>query len=163
MIQRVQTLFLLLATILLTITLFNPVATAITSDGELLIRPFTFGDGAQNSVSQISGVLYLSILLISSALISLFTIFCYRHRPFQTRLCVINIGLQIGVQIFVIYSIYRLNGFIEQMNIESSDYSSGVSYSLVAVLPIISAISTYLAARNIIKDELLIKSLNRLR
>ncbi|MFI3315691.1 MAG: DUF4293 domain-containing protein [Rikenellaceae bacterium] len=163
MIQRVQTLFLLLAVILLTIMLFNPIATIPSSDGELLIKPFVFGDGAQESISQVSATIYLSLLLVATVAISFFSIFCYRNRPFQTKLCVINIGLLIGLQIFVAFAIYRATGYIGQMNSEIPNYSAGLSYSIVSVFPIISAIASYLALRNIIKDELLIKSLNRLR
>lgn len=70
----------------------------------------------------------------------------------QVRICFALIVMLLGVQAFFVYYIMKMN----------TDMSL-ISYKITDVFPIVSAILIYLAFRGVIRDEMLIKSLNRIR
>ena len=154
MIQRIQSLYLLLAAVVIGLVFFFPFA-------ELLVnKEFLFSfkyrglyqlkDGQEVlSVASIPLATLFSIIL----LISLITIFLYKKRGLQMRLCIINILLSIGSLGVVYYYIA----------VAFSEFDAIVHYKIFALMPIISAILTYLAYRGVRKDELLIISMDRIR
>ncbi len=93
MIQRIQTLFLLGAAILLTIMYFNPF---ISGAGELHIN-YT------DSVA-------IAVLLILTTIIGYGNIFLYRRRMLQIRLCMFNCLLLLGLQGFIAYYVFTVKG-----------------------------------------------------
>jgi hypothetical protein len=76
--------------------------------------------------------------------------FLYKKRILQMRFNIFNSILLVALQGFIVYYIisYISNGFI---------------FTIQSVFPAISLILSILAIRNILKDEFLIKSLNRIR
>jgi hypothetical protein len=74
--------------------------------------------------------------------------FLYKKRMLQMRFNIFNSILLVALQGFIVYYIVRGTGFI---------------FTVQSIFPVISLILSILAIRNILKDELLIKSLNRLR
>lgn len=169
MIQRIQTLYLVIVVALLTSMALLPLATVESHETlnseviELQVKPFIIGEGAQNTLTAYTGGIYYSVILTLSLLISFATIFLYKHRMVQVRLCFTNITLLLGLQVFTGYSLYKSVEFVEKMNSAVNNYSPGVSYSIVDVFPVIAIIFTYLAFRGVMRDEMLIKSLNRIR
>lgn len=98
-------------------------------------------------------ILPTMVIIILSTLITFISIFMYKKRILQIRLNVFNLILQIC-------SIGLLFYFLIQASKElNADYSTNV----LIVLPLVSAILTFLAIRAIARDEALIKSLDRLR
>lgn len=169
MIQRIQTLYLIIVVALLTSMALLPLATIESHETlnsaaiELQVKPFTIGEGAQNTLTAYTGSIYYSAILSISLLITMATIFFYKRRMLQIRLCFTNMALLLGLQVFAGYTLYKSVSFVEQMNSSVANYSPGVSFSVVDVFPVISIIFTYLAFRGIMRDEMLIKSLNRIR
>ncbi|MEG1650158.1 MAG: DUF4293 domain-containing protein, partial [Rikenellaceae bacterium] len=161
--------YLIIVVALLTAMALLPLATiesheTLTSTVvELQVKPFMIGEGAQNTLTAVSGSIYFSVILSISLLITLTTIFFYKNRMFQVRMCFTNMAMLLGLQVFTGYSLYRSVAFVEQMNRAITNFSPGISYSVVDVFPAVSIIFTYLAFRGIMKDEMLIKSLNRIR
>lgn len=139
MIQRIQSLYLLIVTILQAILFFSKQATFINSAG------------AEDSL-RIANMWPMAVLMGITALLAFITIFLYHHRITQIRLTIFNGLLLIMLQAVIIYLL-----------IKASDMTQEISYSLNAIFPIISAILNYLAIRAIGKDEAMIKALNRLR
>lgn len=92
------------------------------------------------------------LLLIPSTLIFL-SIFMFRHRAIQMRMCVFNIILLVGWYICYGVFAYILGGVFE------SDFRP----SVMAAIPFASIVFLYLAFRGILKDEMLVRSLDRLR
>lgn len=70
----------------------------------------------------------------------------------QVRLCFALIIMLLGTQGFFVYYIMKMHTDLSQ-----------ISYSFTDVLPLVSAILIYLAFRGVIRDEMLIRSLNRIR
>lgn len=144
MIQRIQTLFLLLATVALVTALFLPLGTVIQPDSPEHTFFSALGTEAYHPMG------YAAVLILS-ALISLASIFLWKNRPLQIRLSVFNI-LIMGVS-YLVYFIYKMTqaGIVE--------YFWGISF----FLPAAAIVCTYLAIRGIRKDEKIIRSLDRIR
>lgn len=138
MIQRQQTLWLLLATL-----------AAVLS----FMFPFVIGKGldkgieVDKTIKAGSGFLLL-ITTGASVILSSGIIFLYKDRKLQMKLCLL--GLLIAVIIIILY--------ISEMNKLSKS-----TLALFCILPFAIAAGYFMAFRNIRKDEKLVKSLDKLR
>lgn len=154
MLQRIQTVYLLLASIAIGLLFFFPVTELLVNKSFLFLFRYRglyeLKGGAEIlSVSSIP----LAILLSINLLIAIISIFLFKNRALQMRLCVINIILLLGA-VGVIYF---------YIAIAFSKFLAVVHYTVFAFMPIIAAILTYLAFRGIRKDELLVRSVDRIR
>ncbi len=140
MIQRQQTLWLLLATAAAVLSFMFPFAT-----GEELVK-----NSSMQKLAEINAGsnLYTILLTVASIGISLVTIFMFKDRKLQIKLCLL--GLLISILILVVY-------FMEMKKLISS------TPALWAILPVVVIVSFFMAFSKIRKDEKLIKSLNKLR
>lgn len=152
MVQRIQTVYLLVATILVGSIFAYPIAELLSSEGQLFIFNFN-GLSIENE----AGLYFLTIppiiLLGIIALIPLVSMFLYKKRIIQMRLNSFNIILMIG---YVGLNYYYIQNFSKQLD-------GVVSYQIAAIFPFIAAVLTYLAIRAIGKDEALIRSMDRIR
>ncbi len=135
MIQRIQTIYLFIVTVLGILLCCFPVADA---------GDFTVKWGATITFSG------LSLLM---PVLSLTTIFLYKKRILQMRLCSFNIILNILTLLLVALDVYLAH------NTGAADIKL---YWPVVIMPI-NVILLYLAIRAIGKDEALVRSLDRLR
>ena len=152
MIQRIQTIYLALAALLLGLTFAFPFATYALSQGDVIFNAY----GVTENTMEINTFFPYYITIALSMGLALFSILQYKKRKLQItvgRLVYILLSVTIA---FVFIDFYSLKG---QFEIDSASVSCGVSMFLpVAALPIM-----FMANRNIRKDEDLIKSLDRLR
>ncbi len=95
-----------------------------------------------------TSTMLLMITTIAVGVLALITIFLFKNRTLQLRLCVLGIFLE-ALLIFLYYS-------------EVKTFVQG-TYSLTAILHSIIVITFFLSARAINKDEKLIKDSDRLR
>jgi len=152
MIQRIQTVYLLLITLLMGSMFFYPYAELLAQDNQIYSYSFNglFLDGSEP-------VYFLTlppaILLSIIVLISFGTIFIFKNRILQIRLSAINLMLMIG---YVGLNYYYIKSFSNQL-------TGVISYNIIVIFPLISAILGYLAIRAIGKDEALVRSLDRIR
>jgi uncharacterized membrane protein len=107
------------------------------------------GDHDQFAVKAIP----LATLLIFIPILNLAGIFFYKNRILQMRICIFNILLMLGSMGLIWFYSHQ------------ADKTIGVDiyFSFPAVLPLVGAILTYLAFMGIRKDEILIKSADRIR
>ncbi|MBQ0008056.1 MAG: DUF4293 domain-containing protein [bacterium] len=152
MIQRIQTLYLLIVTILMATTIFFPLILLTATDNtfiQLSFRGFA-NEGWNLEVSTAC----LSCLTAIIALLSLGNIFMFNNRSRQVRICIFNMLLMLGwyaLLVTVVY--YKLQeGSFDTFHIQ-----------FASCFPLISIILTFLAMRGVLKDEALVKSLDRLR
>jgi hypothetical protein len=136
MIQRVQTIWMLLAAIAVFLTL-----------------KFSFYSGTlvtDNSLHSLVATDNFLIMVLTSALGTaiVVNIFLFRHRLVQFKLCIIALI----VEVILLFLYLR----------ELKNYSKG-TYDLWAIFHLITIIMLILAARGIYKDEKLVKDSNRLR
>ena len=151
MIQRIQTLYLLLVGILMTVVLFFPLLLFQTTEVYYEMDAVQLKEIGNDQFS--FSTFGLFIIGAASALIALVTIFLYKKRIIQIRLTIFNTLLIIGFILFVFYLGYNLG---KQLNAEWHP-------TLILSFPVICLILNYLAIRGIGADEALIRSLNRLR
>ncbi|MFH6771557.1 DUF4293 domain-containing protein [Gaetbulibacter aestuarii] len=136
MIQRIQTIYLLIA--------------AGISAGLIFVFPLWTAENGVLVYAQ-DNFLYLGLFL-ASALLSLISIFRYKNRKSQFMLGRLNIILNFILLGFFVYRILTAPG-------ESHISEKGVG----VFLPVISIVFLALANKAIKKDEDLVKSVDRLR
>jgi hypothetical protein len=94
----------------------------------------------------------LTALASLTALIPAISLFLYKKRILQMRFNIFNSILLVALQGFIIYHI-----------IQFAQEATTFKFTIQSIFPVVSLILSILAIRNILKDELLIKSLNRIR
>ena len=142
MIQRIQSVYLLLAIIGAAVLFFIPIADLTDEAG-------TFKD-----YLYLSTEIYFMIMAGLSGFLSLITIFLFKNRRIQIILCFINILLTAALMFTII------------MNIENpSGYPADVqgSYTWGTFIPFLIIIFVSLALKAIKNDEMLVRSMDRLR
>ena len=112
MIQRKQTIFLLLAAILAVVC--------------LVVR-----------------LQWIDIVQGLSAVLSVYTIFIYKRRPLQAKLCLL--GLFLIFVWYVLLAVYQ--GYVQTID----------------ALPMVNAIFIFLARKGILDDEKLVRAADRIR
>lgn len=157
MIQRIQTVYLLISTGLMSALFFLPLAEYNLSDGSTMNLFYNgliiVGKGIQMATIPIT------ILLVLNILLNLISIFLYKNRKLQMRICIYNLILMIGLFGLLFYY-YKFG--IEQLKVQIAELVS-MRMLWTSILPVISAFFLYLAYKGVLKDELLIKSIDRLR
>lgn len=155
MIQRIQTLYLLLATALMSLTLFLPLATIWEGGNEMVVKAF-FADGEMGFKAPLP--IYMGIVLTAATLLPLVTIFLFKKRLVQIRLCVSAIVLLLGSAGFIALYCYRLCDVLSEM-FTNLNFTLGFA----SLMPVVTIIPIVLAIRGIAKDEALVRSLDRIR
>ena len=154
MIQRIQTVYLLIAEMLIAALFFVPFAEIAGKEGSRYRFDINgiFTLGVPNS-EMIYGSLPLVILWALSMILILVTIFVFKNRILQMRISSINIFLMLS-----------LSGLIYYYGWSGAKILTGVySFNIYLVFPLIAAVLIYLAKRAINKDELLVRSIDRIR
>ncbi|GAA3949051.1 DUF4293 family protein [Chitinophaga oryziterrae] len=146
MIQRIQTLYLLLAAAAGAATWFFDIWKATLSDN--VVSYFNVQS------SYLVFVLYMVIVMLA-----LICIFLFKKRKIQFRLTVLNIFLSIAA---IVLQYFKVMDFANVLQTGGKTITSS-SYLPAAFLPVLILVFLFLAARGIYKDERLIKSLDRLR
>lgn len=156
MLQRIQTLYLLIVVVAMSLTLSLPSMRAISPEGidfafSNLRGLFAVEQGGFNITGVTMWLLFTNAIIL---IIALLTIFTYKWRVIQMRLSSFNMVLLVGYYAIFFFTRYVI---LEQNTMESTTLCWPI------ILPLISAILTYLALRAIAKDEALVRSLDRLR
>ena len=154
MIQRIQSLYLLIITVLMSVTLFARLAWFGGGGEEFGLYAFALKDAGGEVLQP---AVYLGILLSAAALLPLVTVFLYRRRLLQIRLCVAEMVLLVGSA--VMEGIYYYLGSRVVSELSFSTHGVGISI----VLPVVSLLFAWLASRAIFRDEVLVRSADRIR
>ncbi|WP_088654853.1 DUF4293 domain-containing protein [Geofilum rhodophaeum] len=152
MIQRIQTVYLFLA-LLFTSSLFFLDMAQLASTNSTYLLNFQGLVEANKPTELLMPATALSILLTMAATLTLVTIFLYKKRVLQIRLCALNLGLHAGLSIMIYYF----------GKAAAREFQAELSFDWPLVLPLAALILIVLALRAIGKDEALIRSLNRIR
>ncbi len=143
MIQRIQSIFLLLACILLSLVFVFPFFKGNqTTSGFFADSQYTIQDHPA-----------LLGVTIGAALVALIAIFVYKNRSLQQKLVYLAILLSI-----VLLAVVMILGFGD-----TPDLMNQASIFVGSVLPILAVIFLGISLRGIRKDERIVKSMDRLR
>lgn len=155
MIQRLQSVYLLLAGITATLLLFIPLARFNVS-GQVYFSLSAFGIDSIN-VAPIGGTIrYLWVIALCTVLVavcSFCSIFLFRHRMLQLKLTWWAILFEV---------VYCLTYALQCYNFQSNT-ASHFSFTIGTILPSVIYIFLWLAARAIKRDEELVRAANRIR
>lgn len=153
MLQRIQTVYLLVVVALTVAMLFLPLA--VLQSGDQL---FAFDVAGLSTMVEQSELIYptwgLFALIVIISLLAFLIIFLFKNRILQIRLCVFNSILMLGFYGLFAFFYWSIKG---QMEVISMSFKFALSFPLVCL------ILNYLAIRNIGADEALVRSLDRLR
>lgn len=86
---------------------------------------------------------WIDALLVVSAVLSAYTIFQYRRRPFQARLCLAGL--------FLVFAWYIGVAVLE------------AKVGTIEALPMVNAILIFMARKGILDDEKLVRAADRIR
>lgn len=150
MIQRIQSVYLFLITVLAAVTIFLPVGRFL-ENGNLSAELYNlYIAPVQDKVDYAPWALFALLLLV--AVSSFSCIFLFKKRMLQVRITIFNALLLVGYYIAYGVFVYILGKTWGSFAIE---WTAG--------LPAIALILDYLAFRAIMKDEMIVRSLDRLR
>ncbi|MBQ4532035.1 MAG: DUF4293 domain-containing protein [Alistipes sp.] len=155
MIQRVQTLYLLGIVALMVAALFTPLAYFVA--GTEVYELFAFSLKAEGAVQAGQSTMYMGVIVALATLLPLVTIFCFKNRMLQIRLCAVELVLLAGAEIFMAIYYYLSNRMFSMMEFHTQ------GFRIAIIFPIVALILDYLALRAIFKDEMLVRSLDRIR
>ncbi|MBQ6203682.1 MAG: DUF4293 domain-containing protein [Prevotella sp.] len=152
MIQRKQTIYLILAVIASVCCLCLPLATLEPAGMGVSSQVFNLWvvDGNGNHVLQ---TWPLFVVLLLSASLAFVSIFMYKKRRQQAAVCTFNI--------FLLVLWYLLFGYFTY--IKQDPTASTFSLDFPAGLPAVNIILNFMARMGIIADEKLVRSMDRIR
>lgn len=162
MIQRKQTIYLLISTVLTTIMTFATLYTLnvhiIDVMGVSESEVFTLSAwGVALGGESLFLTIYFGILTTLAAVGNFVTIFLYRRRWIQVRLCFALMAMQVGIGIFTGYYIYQMQHTLPQAA------SIADKYSMVILFPVLAILCLFLAYRGVAKDIALLAASDRIR
>ncbi len=157
MIQRIQSVFLGLIAILMTLFLFLPIWTKVDNNSgiELLVNSLGMKEMKGETVISEQGAIYIFLCGFFSVVISVISLLSYRHRPRQILLGLINSLL---IAVATVSAALLINNSEKLLLPDQRG-----SFQIGLFLPVISLILNMLANRFIRKDENLVRSADRIR
>lgn len=134
--QRLQTLYFGIATLIVASLFWSDVARAVGADGTI------------ESIRFIDNAIYL-IWLIILVILQVLSLGGYKWRMKQFRVVIITGIMCLAFQGWLVYDYIRLH--------------NELIFSWTALLPAVAGILDFFGARNILLDEAIVQSANRLR
>lgn len=165
MLQRIQTIYLLVTFILTVLLFFLPMGYDMIGEGaakafelnavgayQVISDPSTSTTSTQLAKGAWTLFALASIILGVTA----YDILLFKRRIFQIRVAIFNMMLHLGI--YVLFAFYYFFLMPNQGIIQGS-----FQPNWTIVLPLVNVILTYLAIRAIGSDEALVRSLDRIR
>lgn len=152
MIQRIQSIWLLLASLTLVMLLVLPIITKTYEGKELWMLATGLYQKADKGTLKVTSYLPLAAATVLIALAALFNIFLFRNRQLQKQICNVVIILTVMLSVWMVVVAQQIPGGL-------NNYQLNVG----AFMPLLSILFCFLATRGIQNDERLIRSADRLR
>ena len=153
MIQRIQTVYLLIISVLMIVLLFLPLATVQVGETFYSFNAAGLYTMLAEEPELVFPAWGLFILTAAIAILALVIIFLFKRRILQIRMCVFNALLMIGFFAIILWKVK------EGAGLDAFSFTGQIGLTF----PFICIILDYLAIRNIGADEALVRSLERLR
>lgn len=150
MIQRIQTLYLLLVVILGTLLCFFSPIQFLMPEGTAYFSLMAFDKWP------------LAVISVSVPLLALINIFLFKNRVLQARLNVVNAIFSLGYcAMIALYGVFIVKGYeaIDGMLLAASEWYLNVW----AAIPFVNMVLLMMATRRILKDEAMVRAADRLR
>ena len=159
MLQRIQTVFLLLVILFMTLSMFFPLWLMKGQDGQLIYELFSFKLNSFKTEDGSLQVLYfpfsfVATLAVAAITVALIEVSKFKNRLLQMKLGALNALLMAGTMGLGVY-------FATQLI--ATEVSNGGTYGFGLFLPAAAMICNVIANRFIRKDERLVRSVDRIR
>jgi TctA family transporter len=108
----------------------------------------------ENTAERLLPALPFFLLISVIILLYLLAIFLFRNRSLQARICRLNILLlsgSVGLLAYYIIHVYKLVD------------ADSMTAKITVLFPVITIVLTWLAIRGIVKDEALVRSVDKIR
>ena len=146
MIQRIQTVYLLMAALCSGCALFFPFFT-----GDTIPNVPIFADGVYNTQDHVSLMGVATVAILDA----LMTVFLYKNRKQQALL---SLFVAVANIAFIAIMLVLLNS---QMNFVDAIHK--LHLGMGAIMPVLSVVFAIMARRSIVADDRLVRSMDRLR
>jgi glucan phosphoethanolaminetransferase (alkaline phosphatase superfamily) len=158
MLQRIQTVFLMLVALFMLLTFFFPLWTSVGEDGQILNQLFTLRlDQLSTETGELVQIYFpysiVATLAVASATIAIVEITKFNNRLLQMKMGALNsifMATTMGV------GVYYATDLIKLLNVSGK-------YGIALFLPAAAMICNVLANRFIKRDDRLVKSVDRIR
>lgn len=151
MLQRIQTLYLLASCVLCVVCLCFPLGYFTDLLGAKYAELFNLWVTTVEDGSRSFSPWALFVLLVGVSTLTFLDIMLFTRRALQMRVVAFCMVLLVGYYIYLGVFAWMYMG------------DGGFRPSVTAALPLVAIVLDYLAFRGILKDEMLVKSLDRLR
>lgn len=164
MIQRKQTLYLIIVMLLMASTFIIPIAQGVISSNSddyyniYKIMPYGVYGTSSESIEEPTLFSTMTLCIAIGFVIAWTTLIIsrFKNRWLQIRLTVFLMIWLVCIEVLMVVYGYKLIGELDKL----SDMQNSFPMYWGSLMPILSIIFAYLAFKGILKDELLIKSLN---
>lgn len=160
MLQRIQSIYLLLIIISVSLMFVTDLCTIMVGDSIITFNAMGITENATNfqvATTPVNIVMGLSILVI---FITLFSIAKYKNRTVQIKLCRMNMLFILGLLLAIFYGADSIqSSILSQQPNATTEYKA----NLGTLFPILSIILNLLANKAIKKDIARVRSANRIR
>ena len=157
MIQRIQSLYLLISGLLAALCLQIPFFNASDGEGLTLVSgAFKSTLAAGESPILVEKHFYVGLAAAFTAILSLALIFMYKNRPLQMKIARLSVLLHTLLLVLMFYA-------VEEGKSLDPTFKDSVQYGISIVFPIAGMVLSFLASRAIMMDEALVRSSERLR
>ncbi|HLW06060.1 MAG TPA: DUF4293 domain-containing protein [Marinilabiliaceae bacterium] len=153
MIQRIQSLYLLLALLLIESLFFMDMALFASDNTNYILTYLGIFEITSKGMNMVMPSIALNILLWVTSIALVVTIFLFKKRVLQIRIAGLSLGLLAGLTGLIFF--FGKSG--------AKELSAELSFTWSIIFPIIAIVLVIMAIRAIGKDEALVKSLDRLR
>jgi hypothetical protein len=157
MIQRIQSLLLLIAAGCFAAACFMPVGTITANETYYVITPWVFKENIPDGIN-LYPTYFIGMMQALLAILALVTIFLYKKRPLQSNLCLVSVLLNfilIGMMLWL-YPDYLLPNVLQIASVQTN-------LSLCTLISVIPLACLYLSNKYIQRDEKKVRAADRLR
>jgi hypothetical protein len=157
MIQRIQTVLLLVAAVCFAVACFMPVGTITTHETYYSVTSWALKEGIPNGAI-VYPTYFIGLLQVILAVISFVAIFLYKNRPRQSKVCIAAVFINFVLILLLLY-VYPNVVFSKLWQVAGAE----MQHSLWAMLSVLPLACLYFANKFIIKDEKKVRAADRLR
>ena len=152
--QRIQTLYLAIVAVLSSVQMFVPLAGFTDVDVAQVYAFKAYNLIELESGEVVQNAYFLPLLPLIIALLAVGTIFLFKKRLLQIRLCVVNIVLAIMFYPYMFLHLYFATKGVENIS---------TFWGIPSSFQLINVILLFLAIRAIGHDEALVRAADRMR
>ena len=153
MIQRIQSIYLLMVATLNGLLFIFPLNEIISNNHILSISVMGVFEITGEQSVLIADLYPLLVINLVAILLAFVSIFLFKNRKMQMRLTVYNSIVNLSILTLALFYTYQI----------ATIHNISLGFSVGLIFPLISAFFSYLAFRAIQKDDNLIKSIDRIR